>query len=181
MVRHQLKVPGRCDHVVRHVGFRTVDEDLVGDDEHPSASPFIELSDKPVALAHARFHTCAALSNGSMQCWGRGLLGALGYGNKRKIGDNETPASVGVIPGFNTGSVEVDAEDRLLRFGSKTIAWSANGEIQSVTDSSTSETRSYTYDLLGNLKQVILPSKTINYSVDAHDRRVVKKNGSVTS
>ena len=43
------------------------------------------------------------------------------------------------------------------------------------TDGSVSKT--FTYDVFGNLKSVILPSKTINYHVDAHDRRIARLEG----
>ncbi len=113
-----------------------------------------------------------------MQCWGTGLYGVLGYGNANDIGDNETPASIGTIPSINSGSIEVDGQDRLLRFGSKILTWDANGDLKTIYDSSTQTTQTLTYDLLGNLKQAVLPSKTLNYGVDAHDRRFVKKEGS---
>jgi alpha-tubulin suppressor-like RCC1 family protein len=46
--------------------------------------------------AGARF-SCARLDTGRVRCWGIGDYGALGYGNTRDIGDNETPASVGPV------------------------------------------------------------------------------------
>ncbi len=49
---------------------------------------------KAVAIAAGYRHTCALLDNGKVRCWGAGVHGQLGYGNTRKIGDNETPASV---------------------------------------------------------------------------------------
>jgi alpha-tubulin suppressor-like RCC1 family protein len=42
--------------------------------------------------------TCALLTSGRLRCWGRATAGALGYGNKNNIGDNETPASAGDVP-----------------------------------------------------------------------------------
>lgn len=46
--------------------------------------------------AGARF-SCARLDTGQVRCWGIGDYGALGYGNRQDIGDNETPASVGPV------------------------------------------------------------------------------------
>ncbi len=44
-----------------------------------------------------RYHTCAIDPNGNVHCWGYGWGGALGYGNTENIGDDETPASAGVV------------------------------------------------------------------------------------
>ena len=49
-------------------------------------------------LAAGGDHTCAILANGSVRCWGLGVDGQLGYGNKDNIGDDETPASAGAVP-----------------------------------------------------------------------------------
>lgn len=93
--------------------------------------------------------------------------------------------SVGGIPGINLSSgpvaaaIAYDEQDRLINFGTKIFAYNLNGDLTSETDSATSITKNFVYDALGNLKSVVLPTKTINYSVDAHDRRVMKKNGTV--
>ncbi len=42
-------------------------------------------------------HTCARLDDGTVRCWGSASSGQLGYGNTDKIGDNETPGSVGPV------------------------------------------------------------------------------------
>jgi alpha-tubulin suppressor-like RCC1 family protein len=44
-----------------------------------------------------RYHTCAIDPNGDVHCWGFNFNGSLGYGNPENIGDNETPASAGVV------------------------------------------------------------------------------------
>jgi alpha-tubulin suppressor-like RCC1 family protein len=43
------------------------------------------------------FHSCAVLSDGSVRCWGLGVNGQLGYGNRSNVGDVDTPASVGPV------------------------------------------------------------------------------------
>ncbi len=55
--------------------------------------------------------------------------------------------------------------------------YNANGDLTSVTDTESSVVKNFVYDVFGNLKQVVLPTKTINYKVDAHNRRVVKLEG----
>ncbi len=46
-----------------------------------------------LAISAGGRHTCAVLDDGSVRCWGEGSDGELGYGNRNRIGDNETPAS----------------------------------------------------------------------------------------
>ena len=67
-----------------------------------------------------------------------------------------------------------DAQDRMLAYGGATYAYSANGELSSKTDAS--GTTHYTYDVLGNLRQVVLPDgKNIEYVIDGQNRRIGKK------
>ena len=69
-----------------------------------------------------------------------------------------------------------DAQDRLLAYGNYTYTYTANGELASKTNTDTSETTAYTYDVLGNLRTVLLPDGTqIDYIVDGRNRRVGKK------
>ncbi len=43
------------------------------------------------------YHACALLPSASVRCWGYGADGALGYGDPRTIGDDETPAAAGPV------------------------------------------------------------------------------------
>lgn len=72
-----------------------------------------------------------------------------------------------------------DAQDRLIQYGSATFAYSSNGELQSKTVSG--QTRTYDYDVLGNLRNATLPGGvTIAYVIDGQNRRVGKKvNGTL--
>ena len=49
------------------------------------------------AISAGFYHACAILDQGQVRCWGSGDDGALGYGNTSRIGDNETPGSVGPV------------------------------------------------------------------------------------
>ncbi len=49
------------------------------------------------AIATGQYHSCAALVEGSVRCWGYGGDGALGYGDTNSVGDDETPASAGPV------------------------------------------------------------------------------------
>jgi alpha-tubulin suppressor-like RCC1 family protein len=71
----------------------------IGDNETPASVAAVKLGQgrKAVAIAAGYGHTCAILDNGKVRCWGAAGNGQLGYGNSRKIGDDETPASVAPV------------------------------------------------------------------------------------
>ena len=83
--------------------------------------------------------------------------------------------------GGSTVTGTYDAQDRLLTYGNLSYTYTANGELRTKTDSATSETTTYTYDVRGNLTRVDLPSgDVIEYLLDGQDRRVGKKrNGTL--
>ena len=73
-----------------------------------------------------------------------------------------------------------DAQDRLLTYGSATYAYTRNGELTTKTVGS--QVTALTYDVLGNLLHVGLPSGTaLDYVVDGENRRVGKKVGGTLS
>jgi RHS repeat-associated protein len=80
-----------------------------------------------------------------------------------------------------TISATYDAQDRLLNYGNYVYTYTPNGELESKTDTTTGQTTTYEYDVLGNLKKVVLPDGTlIEYIVDGRNRRVGKKvNGTL--
>jgi YD repeat-containing protein len=80
-----------------------------------------------------------------------------------------------------TQTASYDDQDRLLTSGSWTYAYTANGELQSKTDTSNGQVTTYAYDARGNLRHVGLPDgRAIDYLVDSENRRVAKKvNGAV--
>ena len=71
----------------------------VGDDEAPGSVGPVDLGPGRTARAVAAGddHTCAILDTGAVRCWGYGGSGQLGYGNMEKVGDDETPGSVGPV------------------------------------------------------------------------------------
>lgn len=69
----------------------------IGDDESPSTLPNIELGAAASKIVAGKYHTCAILEDGKLICWGWNSKGQLGYGNRKDVGDNETPASVGPV------------------------------------------------------------------------------------
>ena len=76
------------------------DSNSIGDTETPGAVGPVNLGPGRSARAiTAGFsHSCAALDDGTLRCWGFGGSGRLGYGDEQNVGDDETPASQGPVP-----------------------------------------------------------------------------------
>ncbi len=72
-----------------------------------------------------------------------------------------------------------DAQDRLLTYNGTDYSYTANGEL--LTKTVGAAVTSYDYDVLGNLKKVVLPSgSSIDYLIDGQNRRIGKKvNGNL--
>jgi alpha-tubulin suppressor-like RCC1 family protein len=49
------------------------------------------------SIAAGQEHVCVVLVDGGVRCWGNGEDGRLGHGDVANIGDDEAPASVGVV------------------------------------------------------------------------------------
>jgi RHS repeat-associated protein len=86
---------------------------------------------------------------------------------------------------------DYDDQDRLTSYettlgGAISFTYTANGELLSKTNTSTNTTTSYSYDALGNLRQVVLHEgepneQTIDYLIDGRNRRIGKKvDGNLT-
>ena len=80
-----------------------------------------------------------------------------------------------------TQTATYDAQDRLLTYGNWSYTYTANGDLQSKTDTSNGQVTTYAYDAQGNLRHVSLPDgRSIDYVIDSENRRVAKKvNGVV--
>ncbi|MBX3022020.1 MAG: RHS repeat-associated core domain-containing protein [Bdellovibrionales bacterium] len=96
--------------------------------------------------------------------------------------DNNSNRTSGTTAGTAFTAV-VDAQDRLTDYNLLDFTYTANGELSTKVNTLTSQTTTYVYDVLGNLKSVVVPSVgTITYEADAFNRRSIrKKNGTVTS
>jgi alpha-tubulin suppressor-like RCC1 family protein len=105
--------------------------DVIGDDELPSSvGPVTITTDASVlatAITAGNHHTCALLSNGTVQCWGLGSDGRLGYGDVRTIGDDELPSSVGPVSITTTPGVEVE---QVAASGNHTCAILSDGSLK---------------------------------------------------
>jgi RHS repeat-associated protein len=84
------------------------------------------------------------------------------------------------VSGGTSTNATYDIQDRSLTYGGSTFTYTANGELR--TKTTASGTTTYTYDGAGNLRHVVLPGgKTIDYVVDAQNRRIAKKvNGLIS-
>lgn len=95
------------------------------------------------------------------------IVAVYGYDNN----NNRVSGNIGL----ETTTGVYDNQDRLTNYNAFQYAYNANGDLQSKTNTLTSEVTSYTYDALGNLTKVILPNTTvITYEVDGINRRVGK-------
>lgn len=52
---------------------------------------------QPLQIAAGYYHTCVWTVGGSARCWGAGLSGELGYGNRDAMGDDEPAREAGVV------------------------------------------------------------------------------------
>jgi RHS repeat-associated protein len=81
-----------------------------------------------------------------------------------------------LVSGAAAVSCNYDAQDRLVSCGAEQYEYNAVGQLARVSHGSTATSTSYDYDVLGNLRSVTLPDgKTVEYEVDAHNRRVGKR------
>ncbi|MDX2171276.1 MAG: RHS repeat-associated core domain-containing protein [Deltaproteobacteria bacterium] len=78
------------------------------------------------------------------------------------------------VPGVGTTTATYDDQDRLLTYGDAEYEYTANGDL--ALKRVGSDVTTYTYDALGNLRTVVLPSgSVIEYLIDGRNRRIGKK------
>jgi alpha-tubulin suppressor-like RCC1 family protein len=101
-VRQRKKVHCWGDNFYGQLGYG--DTENIGDDEAVSARGAVQVGGDVIQIVAGAFHTCALLDDGrSVKCWGNNQFGQLGYGNTFTIGDDETPAAVGVVQATTGG------------------------------------------------------------------------------
>src|SRR5690606_38588771 len=72
--------------------------------------------------------------------------------------------------------IVVDAQDRLLQYGTLHFTYEGNGELDTKEDLATGDAWDYDYDVMGNLVRVVTPvGDIIEYVTDARHRRVGKR------
>ena len=81
--------------------------DTIGDDETPESIAPVDIGGQAEQIAAGSLHTCAVLVGGTdMVCWGYNgdlLPGRLGNGGIGTVGDDESPASAGVVKMLSGG------------------------------------------------------------------------------
>jgi alpha-tubulin suppressor-like RCC1 family protein len=85
------------------LGYGNTDD--VGDDEVPASSGFVPVGSRVRRVSAGANHTCAALTDGRLRCWGRNASFQLGYPDPVTIGDDESPSSAGDV---DIGGLVVD-------------------------------------------------------------------------
>ncbi len=97
--------------------------------------------------------------------------------NSYTYDDNGNRLSETTLQGVVNG--RYDNQDRMSAYGSNVYSYTDRGSLkQKITSEGTT---TYNYDFQGNLLTVNLPTKNIEYIVDARNRRIAKKvNGIVT-
>jgi alpha-tubulin suppressor-like RCC1 family protein len=87
-----------------------------------------------VAITAGDYHTCAILDNGSVECWGQGDFGQLGYGNPKTVGATDTPASVGPVdlgPGRKAVAISAGADHTCAVLDNGTVlCWGSGADGQ---------------------------------------------------
>lgn len=77
----------------------------IGDDELPSSIGSINVGGPVKLFSSGDFHSCVVRQDNNVVCWGYGGFGTLGYGNRSHIGDDELPATAGVVNTGNTSPI----------------------------------------------------------------------------
>jgi cysteine-rich repeat protein len=96
----------------------------IGDNETPEFAGSVLVSLTSIKTTLGASHSCLLDVAQSIQCWGLGDAGRLGYANNSNVGDNETPASVGEL---NIGGLLVNA---LAAGGAHTCALFSAGNVR---------------------------------------------------
>ena len=99
----------KCWGEFEHGKLGFVNQQDVGDDEHPSAGGPINLGAQLLEVSAGAAHNCALLGTGGISCWGSAFYSALGYENEEHLGDDEPEATggpldlgVGLVVGLST-------------------------------------------------------------------------------
>ena len=103
-------------------------------DASPSPVSVVDLGDDVAAIAAGSQHTCAIITGGGVQCWGKNNFGQLGNGSEE---DSTTPVSVADIGGeVITIAAGLDHTCAIIT-GGRVQCWGAN-QLGQVGDGTTS-------------------------------------------
>jgi alpha-tubulin suppressor-like RCC1 family protein len=114
--------------------------DIIGDNEHPSAVPNVNVGGTVTSLATGSAHTCALLGSGDIKCWGLNNHGQIGYG----IADSNSNVpfvqfvnlgekAVQIAAG-NTHSCALLASNNVMCWGDNAIGQLGYGNLNKIGD-----------------------------------------------
>ncbi len=107
--------------------------DAIGDDDDEmSMLATVPLPEAAVQVVAGDGHSCARLTSGAVQCWGRQAEGQLGTGDPDSIGDDEPVDSIGTIA-LGGPAIEIDAYGNFtcaVLEGGGVRCWGANSSGQ---------------------------------------------------
>jgi alpha-tubulin suppressor-like RCC1 family protein len=123
----------------------------------PDLLPPVNLGHKAVAISAGGAHTCALLDDGSVECWGYGLYGRLGYGSTSNVGNTstDTPGAVGPVnlgPGRTAIAISAGAQHTCARLDDGSIrcwGYGANGRLGYCSEANVGDTPASTPDMFG--------------------------------
>lgn len=150
----------------------------IGDDEVPSDVGSLALPDDVVQIDTSAFTVCARMSQGTVKCWGVNGDGELGQGNKKQIGDDETPDSINTIKlpvqavDVRVGESHVcilDGKGEVYCWGKNDQGQLGSGNTENLGDDETLE----------NLKPVDVGGKVVQLSLGYGHTCAVLENGDV--
>ena len=111
---------------------------FIGDDELPSSIAPVSVTKtsgiKAEQLVSGDYHTCALLSDDTIQCWGDGGDGQLGNGSNQNIGRDELPSSVGSVsvglpPGVKVSQIAAGGHHTCALLSNGTAKCWGNNEV----------------------------------------------------
>ncbi len=91
-------------------------------------------------------------------------------------GNGNRTAAENAFHTLSSSDIEVDAQDRLTKYGDFEFTYTDSGELISKTDTQSGASTGFDYDVFSNLRGVDLPDgRAIEYEVDALDRRIARR------
>ena len=168
----------------------------IGDDETPAQyysslnSADVELPGKVAQLVSGTQHVCALLVSQAVYCWGLNGVGQLGLGTVAaplgKVGDDETPSSVGPVPLGNFVATHIYAGGMrtcVQNEAGDLRCWGAGGVGQlgypGVSNIGDTQTPGLAWAIDANMGDIELGGPIVHLSMGAAHSCAILENGEV--